>query len=153
VEPAAAVYDFTTPEALVHRSLGQERLLAGLTSLFAALTLLLASLGLYGLMAYAMARRTREIGVRVALGAAPARVLRLALGGGLRLAAAGAALGIPAALAAARLARGVLFGVAPTDLRAIAAALLLVAALTLLACALPARRAARVDPAAALRYE
>jgi ABC-type antimicrobial peptide transport system permease subunit len=147
------VYDFATPRRLVEGSLGPERLLAGLTSVFAALTLLLASLGLYGSMAYAMDRRTHEIGVRMALGARPVQVLCLALGSGLRLAVAGVALGLPGALVAARLARGVLFGVAPSDPRTIAAAVLLLSAVAVVACALPSGRAARVDPAVALRYE
>jgi putative ABC transport system permease protein len=103
-------------------------------------------------MAHAVRRRTREIGVRMALGAAPADVLRMALGGGLRLVLAGAALGVAGALALTRLASGVLYGVTASDPLTIAAAVLLLAGVALLACWLPARRAARVDPAVALRY-
>jgi len=128
VAPAAALYDLTTPREQIEGSVSQERLLAGLTSFFGALTLLLASLGLYGLMAYAMGRRTREIGVRMALGARPADVLRMALGGGLRLILAGAALGVAGALALTRLTTKVLYGVAPSDPLTIAAAVLLLAA-------------------------
>ena len=153
VAPAAALYDLTTPREQVEGSVSQERLLAALTSFFGALTLLLASLGLYGSMAYAMGRRTREIGVRMALGARPADVLRMALGGGLRLVLMGAALGVAGALAVTRLTTSVLYGVTPSDPLAIAAAVLLLGGVTLLACLLPARRAARVDPAIALRYE
>jgi predicted permease len=153
VAPTAALYDLTTLREQVAGSLSQERLLAGLTSFFGALTLLLASLGLYGLMAYAMGRRTREIGVRMALGARPADVLRMALGDGLRLVLTGAALGVAGALALTRLTTSVLYGVTPSDPLTIAAAVLLLASVTLLACWLPARRAARVDPAVALRYE
>jgi len=153
VAPTAALYDFTTPREQVERSLSRERLLAGLTSSFGALTLLLASLGLYGLMAYAMRRRTREIGVRMALGARPTDVLRMALGSGLRLVLTGAALGVAGALALTRLTTTVLYGVTPSDPLTIAAAVLLLAGVTLLACWLPARRAAHVDPAAALRCE
>lgn len=153
VTPTAALYDFTTPRQQVEGSVTRERLLAGLTSFFGALTLLLASLGLYGLMAYAMGRRTREIGVRMALGARPVDVLRMALGGGLRLVLAGAALGVVSALALTRLTTSVLYGVAPSDPLTIATATLLLGGVTLLACWLPARRAARVDPTVALRYE
>jgi predicted permease len=153
VAPTAALYDLTTPREQVEGSLSQERLLAGLTSFFGALTLSLASLGLYGLMAYAMGRRTREIGVRMALGARPADVLRMALGGGLRLVLAGAALGVAGALVLTRLTTSVLYGVTPSDPLTIAAATLLLGGVTLLACWFPARRAARVDPTVALRYE
>jgi predicted permease len=153
VAPTAALYDLTTPREQVERSVSQERLLAGLTSFFGALTLLLASLGLYGSMAYAVRRRTREIGVRMALGARPADVLRMALGGGLRLVLTGAGVGVAGALGLARLTTRVLYGVTPSDPLTIAAAVLVLAGVTLLACWLPARRAARVDPAAALRYE
>jgi len=153
VAPTAALYDLTTPREQVEGSLSQERLLAGLSSFFGALTLLLASLGLYGSMAYAMGRRTREIGVRMALGARPADVLRMALGGGQRLVLAGAALGVATALALTRLTTSLLYGVTPSDPLMIAAAVLLLVGVTLLACWLPALRAARVDPAVALRYE
>ncbi len=144
VVPAAALYDVTTVTEQVSDSVRQERLLAGLASFFGAVTLTLASLGLYGLMAHAMRRRTREIGVRMALGAGPADVLRMALGGGLRLVFAGAALGVAGALALGRLATGVLYGVAASDPLTIAGAVLLLAGVALLACWLPARRAARV---------
>jgi putative ABC transport system permease protein len=152
VAPAAALHDITTVTEQVEDSVSQERLLAGLASFFGAVTLSLASLALYGLMAHAMRRRTREIGVRMALGAGPADVLRLALGGGLRLVLAGAALGVAGALALTRLATGVLYGVTASDPLTIAAAVLLLAGVALLACWWPARRAARVDPAVALRY-
>jgi predicted permease len=152
VAPAAALHDITTVTEQVEDSVSQERLLAGLASFFGAVTLSLASLGLYGLMAHAMRRRTLEIGVRMALGAAPADVLRMALGGGLRLVLAGAALGVAGALALTRLASGVLYGVTASDPLTIAAAVLLLAGVALLACWWPARRAARVDPAVALRY-
>jgi hypothetical protein len=153
IAPAAALHDITTPMEQVEEWASQERLLAGLASFFGAVTLSLASLGLYGLIAHAMRRRTREIGVRMALGAQPADVLRMALGGGLRLVLTGATLGVAGALALTRLASGALYGVAPSDPLTIAAAVLLLTGVALLACWLPARRAARVDPAVALRYE
>jgi predicted permease len=153
VAPTAALHDLTSPRRQVEASVARERLLAALTSFFGALTLVLAGLGLYGLMAYAMRRRTREIGVRMTLGARPADVRRMALGSGTRLLLAGAALGVAGALALTRLAASVLYGVTPADPLTFAAALLLLGGVTLLACWVPARRAARVDPAVALRYE
>jgi predicted permease len=153
VEPSAAVHDVATLGQRVEAATSGERLLAGLTSFFGALTLVVASLGLYALMAFSTGRRTREIGVRTALGARPADILRMVMGSGLRLVLAGAALGVAGALALTRLASSVLFGVAPSDPATIAAALLLLLGVTLLACWLPARRAAGVDPALALRRE
>jgi ABC-type antimicrobial peptide transport system permease subunit len=153
VAPAAAVYDVTTPGLQVAASVIQERLLAGLTSFFGALMLALASLGLYGWMAYSLGRRTREIGVRTALGARSADILWMALASGLILVLAGAGLGVAVALAGARLVASLLYGVAPSDPATIAGAVTLLLAVALLACWLPARRAARVDPAVALRCE
>jgi predicted permease len=153
VAPAAALHDLTTPRRQIDDAVAQERLLAGLTSFFGALTLLLAALGLYGLMAYAMTRRTREVGLRMALGAGRADIRRMALGSGARLVLAGAVLGVGGALALTRLMASLLYGVTPTDPATIAAALLLLGSVTLLACWLPARSASRVDPAVALRDE
>jgi ABC-type antimicrobial peptide transport system permease subunit len=124
-----------------------------LLSAFAAMALLLAVLGLYGVTSYAVNRRTQEMGVRMALGARPDHLLALVIGEGLRLALAGVALGTAAALALARIMTGSLYGVAPTDpltFVAMAAALMVAA---LVAVSLPARRAARLDPMAALREE
>jgi ABC-type antimicrobial peptide transport system permease subunit len=153
VAPAAAVYDVTDVRQQVADSLSQERLLAGLTSFFGALMLLLASLGLYGLMSLSIRQRTREIGIRTALGARPADVLWMALGSGLRLVVAGTVLGVPAALVLARLASGLFYGVVPSDPLTIAGGVLLLFGVTLLACWRPARRAERLDPAVALRHE
>jgi predicted permease len=153
VDPSAALHDLSTPRRQVESAVRRERLLAGIASFFGALTLLLASLGLYSLMAYALGRRTREIGVRLAIGAQPAHVRGMALAGGMRLVLAGAALGVAGALALTRLTASVLYGIGPSDPPTIAVAVLLLAAVTLLACWIPARRASRVDPAVALRYE
>jgi putative ABC transport system permease protein len=143
----------TTMGHAVSEALGGPRFAALLFSTFALVALLLAALGLYGLLAWSVRRRTREIGVRVALGARPIDVGRLVLGEGLALTAAGLALGFVAALLAARVLSALLFGVGPTDGATLAAASGLLLVVAALACALPARRALRMDPAAALRHE
>ncbi len=137
----------------ISQALVEERAIAWLSTFFAGLALLLASVGLYGLMSYGVTRRTREIGVRMALGARAASVRWAVLRETLALALAGIALGIPCALASSRLIAGMLFGISPGDLPTTASisALLLVVALA--AGYLPARRASRVDPAVALRAE
>lgn len=117
------------------------------------MALLIASVELYGVAAYAVADRLREIGVRMALGAAPREILRTFLAGGLKLALLGVAIGLAAALAVARLMSSVLPGVQPSDPVAYAGVILVVTAIALAATYLPARRAARVDPIEALRHE
>jgi predicted permease len=142
-----------TLEQQIDDALLQERLAAWLSSCFAGLALLLASIGIYGLLAYAAARRTREIGVRMALGASRTSVLRLILGEGARVGCAGVALGVPCALAVAPLARSLVYGVGPNDpvTLAVSAAMMLIVAIG--AGLLPAIRAATVDPMTALREE
>jgi ABC-type antimicrobial peptide transport system permease subunit len=120
---------------------------------FAAAALLLAVIGLYGVIAFAAAQRTREIGVRVALGAQRGHVLRLVLRQGAALTGAGLAIGLLASLATGRAIEGLLYEVAPTDAPTLAAVAVLLAAVGLAASYLPARRAARIDPAVALRQE
>jgi putative ABC transport system permease protein len=120
---------------------------------FAVLAVLLAAVGIYGVLSYLVAQRTRELGVRMALGAQPGNILRLLLGDGLRLAGIGIAIGLVAALAVMRLLGGLLFGVAPSDVMVLFSATALIALVALAACSLPAIRAARVDPMVALRYE
>jgi predicted permease len=134
-------------------ALAADRVVMLLSGFFASLALLLASIGLYGLTSYAVTRRTREIGIRTALGAQPAAVRWGVLRDALVLALAGIAIGIPCALAASRLLAGMLFGVSPADLPTIAFVSVSLLAVALLASYLPARRASRIDPMAALRAE
>jgi predicted permease len=124
-----------------------------LIGVFAVLAVLLSAVGIYGVLSYLVTQRTREIGVRMALGAQPGNILRLLLGEGLRLAALGIAIGLVVAVGAMRLLTGLLFGVLPTDPSILLAVTGLIAAVTLAACSVPARRATRVDPMVALRYE
>lgn len=154
VLPQASVqYQLRTLTEQVERSLAQERMLATLATGFGLLALVLAGVGLYGLLAYTVGRRTPEIGVRMALGARQRDVQSLVLVGALRLVAMGIAAGLAAAWAATRLVSSMLFGLTPTDSLTILGATTVLAAIALLAGYLPARRASRVDPMVALRYE
>jgi predicted permease len=148
-----AVDRVITVESLVEDHLSTERLVATLSSFFGLLAALLASVGLYGVMAYTTARRRREIGVRLALGAEPARVRRLVLRGAMAQAAAGIAVGLPTALGATRLIESQLFGVEPTDPWTIVVATALLTIVALIAGYLPAHRASRVNPAIVLRCD
>jgi putative ABC transport system permease protein len=147
------VYDVKTLVGQRDESLYNERMLMGLSICFGLLAALLASIGLYGVMAYTVACRTPEIGIRMALGASLGSVRALVLREAMTLAGIGLAIGIPAALATGRLARSLLYGVAPGDPRLVAAASLLLIGVMLAAAYLPARRATRVNPMVALRSE
>ena len=140
-------------EEVFGASLAAERFLAWLLGAFAALAVLLGSVGIYGVMAYMVSRRTREIGIRMALGARPADVLKGVMNRGVALTAAGLALGLAGAVAASRALASLLFEVSPTDPLTLAGVLILLAAAALFACYWPARRATRVDPMVTLRYE
>jgi predicted permease len=144
---------FTPLQAQLDASLARERLLATLSGFFGGLALLLAVVGLYGTMAYSVAQRRGEIGIRIALGAARARVMRLVLGEAGRLVLAGLVLGAVGALAATRWVESFLFGLTPSDPATWAWSAATLAAVAVAACALPAWRAARMDPSAALRAE
>jgi putative ABC transport system permease protein len=137
----------------VRESVAQSRFQAGLLTLFGVLALLLAACGIYGVLAYTVTQRQREIGVRMALGAQRGNVLLLVLGQGFKLVLLGGGLGLALALALVRVIRTLLYGVEPTDPFTFAGATLLLAAVALLACWLPARRAAKINPMVALRYE
>jgi predicted permease len=153
LDPQVQVVNLRTMNEVVDRSLMQERFVAQLGSFFSLFALLLASVGLYGVMSYATARRTREIGIRMALGARAVDVIRLVLRETMLLVGFGIVIGLGAAIAATRLVASLLFGLSPTDPLTIALAVLLMLMVAALAAYLPARRAARVDPMEALRYE
>jgi putative ABC transport system permease protein len=140
-------------ETIVARTQGQARFLALLLGIFAGVALLLAGVGIYGVTSYGVAQQTHEIGIRLALGASSERVLREVVGRGLRLTLVGVATGLVAAVMMARLAAAVLFAVKPTDPTALAAAAAILAGVSVAACVIPARRAARVDPVEALTAE
>jgi ABC-type antimicrobial peptide transport system permease subunit len=137
----------------VEQSHTSETLIARLSTFFGLLAVFLACIGIYGLMSYGVARRTSEIGVRMALGAGRADVLWMVIREGLVLVWIGIAMGLPAALTANRLVSALLFGLSPADPLSMTAAAILLLALALTACYVPARRAAKVDPMVALRYE
>jgi len=124
-----------------------------LIGVFAVTALLLAAAGLYAVIAYLVSQRTREIGIRLALGASPRHILRLLMGQGMKLTLIGVAIGFVGAIGSTRLMRSLLFAVAPNDLVTFGISSIVLIAVALLACFIPARRATKVDPLVALRYE
>lgn len=153
IDPNLAVGRLGTLAEFARASVARERFSAALLGAFAALSILLASVGIYGVMAYVVARRSRELGLRAALGASPRALFAQVAGRGLVLTAIGGTIGLAGALAAGRLLSGLLFDTAAADPLTIGAVAVLLPAITLAACAVPARRAARVDPVATLRAE
>ena len=153
LDPALPVFDVRPFEAVLQTRADKQRAISGLFAAFGALALLLAALGLYGVMTYAVTRRTREMGVRLALGATPAQLTRLVAGDGLRLATIGVAIGAALALPLAHLLGALLFGVQVGDLATFAGTCALLIVVALAAAVLPALRAGRLDPIAALRSE
>ncbi|MEJ7809818.1 MAG: ABC transporter permease [Gemmatimonadaceae bacterium] len=153
LDPALPSYDVATMEQVVARNLWQPRLYGMLLGAFAAVAVLLAAVGLYGVISYAVTQRTKEIGVRMALGARPRDVLRLVVGEGWVLTAIGIGVGLAGALVAARALAGMLFGVSPSDPATFLGIAALLAAVALFASYIPARRASRVDPVIAMRND
>jgi predicted permease len=153
INPNLPLRDVTTEAQQIDRLLFQERLIARLSAFFGLLALVLACIGLYGLLSYEVARRTREIGIRMALGAQVADVLRLVVRQGFALALVGAAVGIGVALGVTRYLASMLYDVRANDPLTIAAVSVLLALVALTACYIPARRATHVDPIVALRHE
>ena len=153
VDPDQPISDVATMEEVLGREISQRRLGMILLTAFAVLALLLASLGIYGVLAYFVAQHRNEIGVRLALGATPAKILLFVLQKGMRLTLLGVGIGLAASFALTRLMTSLLFGVNPVDPLTFAAVPVLLAVVAFLACWIPARRAARVDPVVALRYE
>jgi putative ABC transport system permease protein len=142
-----------TLSAQVEETMAQERMMATLASGFGVLGLVLACLGLYGLIAYSVARRTKEMGIRMALGARRIRLIVMVVKNTVWLVAVGIAAGVPGAWIASRWIESMLFGLNPTDPRIIAGSALLLGVAALLAAYLPASRASRIDPMTALRHE
>jgi putative ABC transport system permease protein len=153
MDPDLPLVDLLMMEEVVSQSVWQNRLYAILFSVFAGIAMLLAAVGIYGVMSYSVTQRTQEIGIRMALGAQVKDVLRLIVRGGLALSMIGVAIGLAGAFALTRLMRSLLFGVTPTDAVTFLAVSLMLLFVALLACYIPARRASKVDPLVALRYE
>ena len=138
---------------LLARNMMQDRLIAQLSTFFGVLALILAATGLYGVLSYSIARRTNEIGIRMALGARQTNVLGMVFRETVRVVLLGIAIGLPLAFAATRLIASQLYGLSASDPVTIAGAVLVLLAVAMVACYIPARRASRVDPLVALRYE
>jgi len=143
----------TTMDQIFSNSVSGPRFNALLLGIFASVALILASIGVFGVINYSVAQRTHEIGIRLAMGAQRGDVFKLIVGHGLILALAGVTIGAIGAIALTRLMAGLLFGVSPTDITTFVSVSLLVVVVATFACYLPARRATRVDPLVALRYE
>jgi putative ABC transport system permease protein len=153
VDPDQPVYEVKSMDQLLSERVAQRRFSMALLATFAGLALALGLVGVYGVTSYLVAQRTREVGLRIALGAQPGQLIGMVVRQGMAAAALGLAVGLVGALATARLMRGLLYDVAPTDAATLVAVTALLALATLLANYLPARRAAHVDPLVALRNE
>jgi putative ABC transport system permease protein len=153
VDKEQAVYNVTTLEQLHSETISLQRMFMTMLLAFALVALVLAVVGIYGVMSYAVTQRTQEIGIRMALGARPADVLSLIVKGGMVMALIGVVLGLASALVLTRLMSTLLFGVSATDVTTFAIVSAGLIAVALIACCIPAHRATKVDPLIALRYE
>jgi len=153
LDPALPISAMRPLREIVAATVGPRRFQTFLTSVFAVVALVLGAVGLYGVVSYAVARRTREIGLRMALGAMRIDVMRWVLTSGMQPVVGGLVVGLAAAISAARAVRGLLFGVSPVDPIALGAVVIVLLSASGLACYLPARRAAALDPTVALRHE
>ena len=153
IDPQQPVYDFKPMTEVIANSISKQRLSMLLIGIFASVALLLASVGIYGVMSYAVTERTREIGIRVALGARMIDVMRLVVGQGMMLAFIGIGAGLVIALLLTQLIESLLYKVSATDPATFVAITLLLAGVAFVATYIPARRAMKVDPMVALRYE
>jgi predicted permease len=153
LDPNVPVHSISTMGQIIARSLADRRFALELLGIFAAVALLLAAIGIYGVMAYSFSQRTHEVGIRIALGAQRIDILRMALSEGMQIVAIGLATGLAGAAIMTRLFRSMLFNVAPADPITFATAAAILAAVALMACYIPAQRATQVDPLAALREE
>lgn len=153
IDPALALADIKTMDQLMSESLGQSRYRGVLLGIFAMVALILAAIGIYGVIAYAVSQRTREIGIRIALGARRRDIFRMVVGHGMMLSLIGVTIGVGASLMLMRFLSSLLYGVSSTDPTTFTSVVILLITVALLACSIPARRATRVDPMNTLRHE
>jgi putative ABC transport system permease protein len=153
IDPDVPIYDVKTMQQRLSESLARRRFAMFALGLFASVAMLLAAVGIYGVMSYTVAQRTHEIGIRMALGARPRDVVKDVVGRGLTLALIGVVVGLTAAFGLTRVMSSLLFGVSATDPLTFISLGLLLISVALLACFIPARRAMKVDPMIALKYE
>ena len=153
IDPDQPIYSPRTMNEIRGESVAGERLNLTLLSLFAGIALVLAIVGIYGVMSYSVTQRTHEIGIRMAIGARPRDVFTMILGQGMKLAIIGVVIGLAAAFGLTRVMASMLFGVTPTDATTFGAISALLIAVALLACYIPGRRATKVEPTISLRYE